>query len=131
MKRLVLRILILGLAFIIVTQLVPGIELSGSWLSAFWAGIVFIILNLLVRPLVWLVKLIAFPITLLTLGLMSLLISFGFNILIFWVMSSQGWGIKITKDSALLWAPLALSIVTAILNLIFRPDRRDERDYRE
>lgn len=126
MRRLFLRILLLGVAFLVVTRFVPGVSLVGSSLSAFLAAAIFVALNLLVTPLVWVIKILAFPLTLLTLGIMSLLISFAFNILIFWVMSTMEWGIRVDRTSALLLGPLALSIANALLHLLAAPRRRQE-----
>ncbi|NIM07369.1 MAG: phage holin family protein [Armatimonadetes bacterium] len=124
MRRLLLRIIFLGVAFLVITRFVPGVQLTGAPLSAFLAAAVFVGLNLLVTPLVWLLKTLALPLTLLTLGLMSLLISFAFNILIFWIMSSMEWGIRVDRTSALVLGPLGLSIINALLNLLASPRKR-------
>jgi len=118
MRRFLLRIIFLATAFLVVTAVVPGVELTGSPLSAFVAAAVFIALNLLVTPLIWVLKIIALPLNFLTLGIMSLLISLAFNILIFWVMGSREWGIRVTGPLALLVGPLALSLISAGLNLL-------------
>jgi putative membrane protein len=123
-RRLLLRIVFLTVAFLIVTWIVPGIQLADSRFSPVLAAAVFVLLNLLVTPLVWLLKIIAFPLNLLTLGIMSLLISFAFNILIFWVMGSRGWGIRVEGSTALILGPLLLGIISAFLNLLI-PSRSD------
>jgi putative membrane protein len=128
MKRFILRIILLGVAFIIVTQIVPGVKLSGNAASAFLAAIVFVVLNLLVSPLVWLLKILALPLTLLTLGVMSLLISFVFNILIFWIIGSHGWGVRVEGASALIFGALLLSVANAVLNLLIPAETKKRLD---
>lgn len=126
MRRLLFRILLLGVAFLVVTTYVPGIALTGSALSAFWAAAIFVLLNLLITPIVWLAKLIAFPLTLLTLGLMSLVISFAFNVFIFWLMSRMNWGVRVDNEMALLKGTLLLSVISVLLNLLVAPRARPE-----
>ncbi len=127
MRRLLLRIVFLAVAFIIATGVVPGVKLAGGPLSAFMAAAIFVVLNLLVTPFVWVLKILALPLTLLTFGLMSLLISFVFNILIFWIMGSRGWGIHTTGTLPLVLGPLALSIINALLNMLLPSRRQWER----
>jgi putative membrane protein len=126
MRRLLLRILFLGVAFLVVTRFISGVELTGSPLSAFFAAAVFIGLNLLCSPVSWVLKILTFPLNFLTLGITSLLISFGFNILIFWIMSAKEWGIHVETTSALLLGTLVLSIANSILNTLAYPRRAQE-----
>jgi putative membrane protein len=121
MKKALIRLVLLALAFLIVTHpaLGLGVTLTGFW-GALWAAIAFSILNLLVSPVAWLIRLIAFPITLLTLGIASLVISLLTNVFIFWVMSTMHWGIHVESTIGYLIGPLLLSIVNSILNVVAR-----------
>jgi putative membrane protein len=118
MKRFLLRIILLGLAFLIVTWVIPGVTLTGSLLTAFLAGAIFVVLNLLVSPLVWLLKILSLPLNLLTLGLVSLLISLAFNILIFGTMGHYEWGIRVETPLALLLGSLLLSVINAVFGAL-------------
>jgi putative membrane protein len=118
MRNLLLRIILLGVGFLIITSVVPGIRLTGSYLTAFLAGAIFVLLNLLVSPLVWILKLLALPLTLLTLGIMSLLISFAFNILIFGIMGHYEWGISVETPMALLLGSLLLSVINTVFGAL-------------
>ena len=125
MRRLILRVILLGVAFMLVTQWVPGVKLIGSNYAPFWAALIFIGLNLLISPIIWLLKVIAFPVTLLTLGLASLIISLVFNVFIFGVMSHLEWGIHVENTKALLSGALALSMVNFIFSLLL-PRKKQE-----
>ena len=126
MRRFLIRLLVMGVAFLIITTYVPGIELSGSWASAFLAAAVFALLNVLVLPIAWLLKLIAFPLNFITLGAMSLVITFALNVAVFWLMGTLELGIRVQEDSALLWAPLSFVIITGVLNFILVPPKAEE-----
>lgn len=71
MKKILLRCLANMLGFYIAGLLFPAIS-SSSYESFFWAGIVLGLLNIFVRPLLVLISL---PLTLLTLGLFTLVIN--------------------------------------------------------
>jgi putative membrane protein len=69
--KLIIRLLISGLAVYITAYLVPGVRVSG-YLTAVLVAVVLGILNTLVKPILILLTL---PITLLTLGLFALVIN--------------------------------------------------------
>ena len=110
------------MAFSIVAIIVPGVKLhSPAW--AFGAAAIFVALNLLISPVAFILRILLIPLNLLTLGLMSLIVSFAFNVLIFWFMSIHRWGLDAESTLALIVGPLVLSVVNAVLNLII-PIRR-------
>jgi len=112
-------------AFSIVAIVVPGISIKDPELAwAFGAAAIFVALNLLISPAVFILKILLIPLNLLTLGLMSLIVSFAFNVLIFWFMSSRGWGLHAENTLGLILGPLVLSFANALLNLLI-PIRRN------
>jgi putative membrane protein len=72
MLRLVVQVLLNGVALLLAAKLVPGISYTGGWLYLLLAGLVFGLINLLVKPIV---TFFSFPLIILTLGLFFLLIN--------------------------------------------------------
>lgn len=72
MNKLAIRILVNALALSVAAQLVDGIELTGEFWPVLAVALIFSLVNTFVRPIL---KLIAFPLILLSLGLMLLVIN--------------------------------------------------------
>lgn len=92
--------------------LVPGFIVNGGIKEFLLAGLVLSILNLVVRPIL---KLISFPIIMLTLGLFTIVI----NALLLWVVDYIFSFITISNLTALVWATIIIGIVN-----IFIPSRK-------
>ena len=118
MLRLLLNWLLSALGLLVVAHLVPGFEISG--LAS--ALIAVIVIGLVNATLGLLLKILTFPLTLLTLGIFWWII----NALMLWFASSFVPGFAIASfGSALLGA-----IVLALLNVLFHtllPKRGDGR----
>ena len=112
---ILLRWLLSALGLMLVAYLIPGISV-GSFYTALIAALVLGLINAIIRPFV---KLLSLPITLLTLGLFSLVI----NALMFWLVS------KIVKDFmvagfwAAFWGALIMSVVGWFGNLVLKKDK--------
>ena len=70
--RLVARFLVIAAAVWLVAAYVPGVTVSEGVRSYFWIALVFAAVNLLVKPVL---KLLSFPLLLLTLGLFLVVIN--------------------------------------------------------
>lgn len=70
--RAIIQILLNGFAIVLVARLVPGIHYEGDWVYLLIAGIVFGLLNLIVKPLVTVLSL---PVVVLSLGLFFIVIN--------------------------------------------------------
>ncbi len=100
---LIVKWLIYALAIFLVGNFLPGFHVD-EYTTALWAGALLGVLNVTIRPLL---KLLALPITLLTLGLFSLIINgFMFSIAAKFI---EGF----TVDG-IWWAVLGAVIVSAI-----------------
>lgn len=108
MLRILVRILGNAVALYVAATLVPGFMISGSVGHYLVAGLVLAILNLIVRPIL---KLISFPLILLTLGLFTLVI----NALILWIADYLVTFLSIGSLAALAEA----TIIVSIINLFF------------
>lgn len=78
MMHFLLRLLINAAALWVAIRIVPGIDFQGHWLSLLVVALVFGVLNASVRPML---KLLTFPLLILTLGLFTFVI----NALMLWL----------------------------------------------
>ncbi|HEY3311691.1 MAG TPA: phage holin family protein [Anaerolineales bacterium] len=120
MVRFFLRWLINAVALYAAVAFVPGIHpQSGNWLSFIWLGLIFVLLNTLVRPVL---KLLTFPLIILTLGLFTLLI----NTFMFWLVGTLGtnFAIGFTVDG--FWPAFLGGLVVTVVNMILARIFRDE-----
>ena len=102
-------------ALLVLSHIHMGLEVSGLK-TAVLASLVLGLVNLLVRPIV---RLVALPITLLTLGLFGWVI----NALMLWLVSAIVPGFAIQSFKAALWASIVLAIISGVVNWILRRTR--------
>lgn len=112
--RLLLRWLVSALGLILITRLIPGIGVE-SFYTALIAALILGLINAIIRPVV---KLLALPINLLTLGLFSLVI----NALMFWLASTVVKGFEVTGFWPAFWGALIMSVVGWFSNLVLKKD---------
>ena len=122
--KLLLRWVLASVALLITVEIVPGMELSEGWLGVFVATAALGLLNALAMPLVLLVKLATLPLSCLTLGLWTLLVSVVFNILIFQFVGALGWGFKVHGFLSAAMGALVMSVLTAVLSGLFHLGKR-------
>ena len=111
MLRFIIRILGNAVALYVAFLMVPGFLVSGSWEQYLIAGLVLALLNMIVRPVL---KIISFPLILLTLGLFTFII----NILILWMLDYLVSFVTIEGFMALIWATIIVSIVNLFFSMI-------------
>ena len=101
---LITRILLVALTLLVVAEYVPGIIVDGIY-AAIIAAITIGILNVLVRPVLFILTL---PVSLLTLGLFIFVINAG----LFWFAASFLSGFTVTG----FWPALLGSIIVSIVS---------------
>lgn len=107
--KLLLRWGLNALALMLLPELLPSIRVdsyAAALVSALFLGLV----NALIRPLLILVTL---PITLLTLGLFTLVI----NALLFWMVGSLVGGLHVPGFWPAFWGAIVYSLLTWLVNL--------------
>jgi len=109
-KKFLHRWLINTFAVMVAVKTVPGIECS-SIAALFGASLLLGILNVLLRPLLWLLSL---PLVILTLGLFTLVI----NALLLYFVGSLGRSFVVANFWAAFWGSLVISLVSLALNSI-------------
>lgn len=110
MKHALLRWLLSALAIMLVAQIVPGFIVSGGFLAALLAAVVIGFVN---GTLGLLLKIVTFPLTLMTLGLFWLII----NAVMIQLASMFIPGFEIESFAAAFFG----GIVLGILNMVLKP----------
>jgi putative membrane protein len=110
--KLILRILINAVAIWLTSLLLPGFNFSGNFLNLIVVAIIFGLVNALIRPIV---KLLTLPITLITLGLFTLVINALMLILTAWISSSLSLGGGIFQN---LWIAFVAAIIISVISTL-------------
>lgn len=114
LARVIIQIFANSLAILAADWLVPGFVFRGDWQDLFFAGAILGIVNSFVRPII---KLLAFPVIILTLGLFAIII----NIAMLYFAASLIPSLVISNLWAAFWAVLIISIVNSLVTHIFKP----------
>ena len=109
MRKLFFAVLISVLALWVAHQYVPGFEVSGGARAYLIAGVVLGLLNVIVKPIL---KVIAFPLMLVSLGLFGLVI----NVLLLWALTSIVPEVAVSGISAYLWGTLVITAGNVIVS---------------
>lgn len=106
--KIIVHLFVSAVAILVATYIVPGVTvtLSGSIVLAVVLGVI----NIFIKPVV---KIIALPLTILTLGLFSLVI----NALFIIIASRIVPGFSISGFWTAFWFSIVLSLVNAFFNL--------------
>ncbi len=104
------KVLLVALALLVISEFLPGVAVDGVY-SAIVSAIVLGLLNLFVRPVLFVLTL---PITILTLGLFT----FVLNALLIWFVASFIEGFTITGFVPAFLASLIISIVSTLGNKV-------------
>jgi putative membrane protein len=117
--RIIIRILINAAALWVAAQLLDGITLSDQPVAVLIVAIVFGLINSLIRPIV---KLLTFPITIVTLGLFTLVINAAMLQLTDWLTS----GLNVVGFWTSIFGGIIISLVSWLLSMLL-PDQDDDR----
>lgn len=109
---LLLRLLLNALAVILVSYIVPGVQVSGFF-TALIAALVIGLVNAIIRPILLLLSL---PINIVTLGLFTLVI----NALMFWLASALVPGFFVASFGAALVGSIVFWLISWATNALIR-----------
>lgn len=119
------RLLVNAVALWVATSIVPGVTYDGGLLPFVGVAFMFGLINATLRPVL---KILTFPIIVLTLGIFALVV----NGLMLWLTSSLssalGLGFHVGGFWAAFWGALVVSIVSTILSIVVRDSSRDRQD---
>jgi putative membrane protein len=116
MRRLIIGTAGNALALWLADRLIGNVDLSHSWVTVILAALVLTLLNGYVKPVI---KLLAFPLVIVTLGIALFFIS----MLMLWLTSALVSGFQIHGFWPLVGATIIVWIVNMIVEAIFDPDR--------
>ncbi len=113
--RFLLHLVVTAVAFWVATRLVEGLSYTGSLPGLLLVALVFGVINALLGTLL---RILALPVTFLTLGLFALVI----NAILLWVTGaasqSLGLGLQVKGFVPALLGALVISITRAVLNAL-------------
>jgi putative membrane protein len=104
-------------------KLIDGIVFTGNFGTLVVAGLVFALVNMLLKPVV---KLLAIPLILITLGIALFFINILMLYITDWIVS----GFDITHFGAAVWATIVIWGVNWILQIVFDVDDRSKGRHR-
>src|ERR1700712_8320 len=111
--KLLLRWLVLALAIWLAAWIVPGIHVSGGWATYLWVALLFGLVNAVLGPVL---RVLAFPLTLLTLGLFALVV----NAALVGITAKLTVHLDVDGFWAAVLGALIISLVSTVLNRVVR-----------
>ena len=110
---LIFRWVLHALSLILVAYLIPGITISGFY-AALVVALVLGLINAVIRPVLVFLTL---PISVLTLGLFTLVI----NAILFWFVSTVIKGFEVENFLAAFFGALVFSVLSSAINTLIKP----------
>jgi putative membrane protein len=121
LQRILVRWAIIGIAFAITVNLLSNIHVVGGFWAYVWVAALFGLVNAFIGTIL---KILTFPLTVLTLGIFAVLV----NAALLGITASLTKRLTIHGFWTAIWAALIISIVSAILNRILIDRRLRDRD---
>lgn len=107
----ILRFLGTVAAVVLTVNIVPGIEVSGGWLTILLVALVWSVITMVIRPVL---SVLTLPITLITFGLFAFIL----NALLFWAMEFVVPGFSVDGFLAALLGAIVLSVLGWLINKV-------------
>jgi len=114
LKKILIGIILNSVALFAVTKLLTDIQYTGGFMFFLIAGTIIGVLNTFIKPLM---KLLSFPIVLMTAGLFSFVI----NVIIFWLTVKVVNGIHfsdVTVTVGSIWTYVIAALIFGIINWV-------------
>ena len=127
--RFLIRLIINALALWFTTFIVSGVTVkpyaSGQIPTILTYLLIALIFGIVNGILGTFIRVIAFPLYVLTLGLLALVVNALLLLLVAWISSLLGFGLYIDGFWAGFWGAIVLAIISWLMGLIVRPVTRD------
>jgi len=127
--RFLLRLIINAIALWLTTLIVSGVtvrpyapDTTALVLTYLLIALIFGVVNAIVGTVI---RIVAFPLYILTLGLISLVVNAFLLFIVSWISDALGFGLHIDGFWSGILGALVLGIIAWLLGLIVRPARRD------
>jgi len=129
MTRFILRWAInavaLYVAIFVVNNTIGGISLQNpNWQSFLWMGLIFGLVNALLRPLI---EILTCPLIILTLGLFTFIVNTLLFYLVGWIGSFFNVGFTVESFWSALLGAVVVSVVSVVLSMVLRSELRGSR----
>ena len=111
--RLIGRLLAVSAAFWVSTQLISGIQIHGGFKTYLWVALIFGVINAVIGSFI---KLVTFPITIVTFGLFLVVI----NAAMLQITARWSEKLDINNFWSALLASIVISIVTSFLGTFYK-----------
>lgn len=124
----IVRVIISGVAIWFATLVLPGVAVKGASTTAqevgvyLLVGLVFGIVNAVVKPVV---QVLSIPLYILTLGLFTLVVNALMLLLTAWITSATHWGLTIDNFGSAVLAALIVSVVSFALSAMVPASRSE------
>jgi putative membrane protein len=125
MTRFLVRLVINAVALWLTTLIVPGVVVKpyasdtlAVLLSYLLVALIFGIVNGVIGNLV---RIVAFPIYILTLGLIALVVNALLLLLVSWISSLIGFGLTVNGFWWGVWGAIVLALLSWLIGIILRP----------
>jgi putative membrane protein len=119
------RLLINAVALWVASHFVSGIAFRSGYTSLFLVTLVFSVLNASVRPLL---KLLTFPLLILTLGLFTFVINAVMLLITGWISNQLSLGLQVAGFWPAFWGGLVISAVNLVMSLFLKTSTRRQRE---
>ncbi|WP_285114809.1 phage holin family protein [Leifsonia sp. fls2-241-R2A-40a] len=127
--RFLLRLIINAIALWLMTLIVSGVtvvpyapDTTARILTYLLIALIFGVVNAIIGTVI---RIIAIPLYILTLGLISLIVNAFLLFIVSWISDALGFGLHIDGFWSGVLGALVLAIIAWLLGLIIRPARRD------
>jgi putative membrane protein len=114
--RIAFRLLVLAGAIWLTAWLLPNVTVHGGFFTYLWIAVLFALVNGFIGPIL---RLVAFPLTILTLGLFALVV----NAALVGITAKLSHDFSIDGFWPAVLAAILISVFSAVLNMLV-PDRR-------
>lgn len=127
MLAFIIRAVISAVAIFLTARWVGGVELitdgttGNTVLVVGLIGVVLTVVNTVIRPIV---KIVSFPLYLLTLGLFFVVVNGAMLMLTSWITSHFDYGLTINSFGTAIWASLFVSLISLVLTAIIPSGKR-------
>lgn len=116
----VLQILVNAAALWVATQIVPGLDFAGEWWKLLLVALAFSLVNSYVKPVL---RILTFPISMMTLGLFLLVINALMLLLLSAISTDLKLGFTVADFGAALLGSIVVSVVGLLLSIVVGASR--------
>jgi putative membrane protein len=109
--RLFIRWVLLSVAIALTAWLLPGVDVTGGFLTYLWVAVIFSLVNVILGPLL---HLLALPITMITLGLFALVVNAALVGITAWLSDD----LSVDGFLPAFVAAILISVFSALLSLL-------------